>query len=80
MLVVVAEHERADAQLVGDRSRVRERNRRREVVVDEVIGHEHRRVPERFNLACEVGELPARPSLAATDTKPESAVVHGFGP
>ena len=48
MLVVVAEHERTDAQRVGDRGRVRERDGRRELVVDEVVGHEERRVPERL--------------------------------
>ena len=60
MLVVVAEHERTDAQRVGDRGDVRERDRRREIVVDEVVGHEERRVAERLGLAGLLGQLLAR--------------------
>ena len=70
MLVVVAEHERADAQRVGDRRGVRERDRGREVVVDEVVGHEERRVAERLGLAGLLGELLCRePHLAAMTPK-----------
>ena len=65
MLVVVAEHERTDAQRVGDRGGVRERDRRREIVVDEVVGHEERRVAERLGLAGLLGELLAGAALAA---------------
>ena len=71
MLVVVAEHERADAQRVGDGGDVRERDGRREVVVDEVVGHEERRVAERLGLARLLGELLARAALGRDDTEAE---------
>ena len=75
MLVVVAEHERADAQRVGDGGDVRERDRRREVVVDEVVGDEERRVAERLGLARLLGQLLARAALGGDDTEAESAIV-----
>ena len=80
MLVVVAEHERADAQRVGDRGDVRERDRRREVVVDEVVGHEERRVAERLGLARVLGQLLAGAALGRDDTETEFAIVHEAGP
>ena len=80
MLVVVAEHERADAQRVGDGRGVRERDRRREVVVDEVVGNEQRRVPERLDLAGELRELLARTTLADPDTETKWLCSHGVGP
>jgi hypothetical protein len=57
MAVVVAEHERADAQRRGDRGRVRERDGRRQWMIDEMVGYEQCRVAERFRLAREFGEL-----------------------
>ena len=79
VLVVVAEHERADAQRVGDGRDVRERDRGREIVVDEVIGHEERRVAERLGLARLLGELPPRAALGRDDTE-SKRTIHGSGP
>ncbi len=76
VLVVVAEHERADPQRLGHRGRVRERNGGCEVVLDEVVGDEQRRVAERLDLARELGELLARAALAAGHTETKSAIVH----
>ena len=70
VLVVVAEDERTDAQCVGYGGDVRQRDRRREVVVDEVVGHEERRVAERLGLARPLRELLARAALGRDD--PES--------
>ena len=50
MLVVVVEHERADAQRRRVRGRHRDRGHRRELVA-EVVGHEQRRVAEVLELA-----------------------------
>ncbi len=76
VLVVVAQDERADAQSVGDRGRVRERDRGCEIVLHEVVRHEQRRVSERLGLTRELGELPARPPFAAGNRETKSPVVH----
>ena len=55
---------------------VRERDGRREVVLDEMVGDEERRVAECLGLACELGELLTRPTLAAGDAEAKSAIVH----
>ncbi len=76
VLVVVADDEAPDPQRVGNRGGMRQRDHRRKVVVDEVVGHEEGRVPERLGLARERGEVLARPTFAAGDAETKSAIVH----
>ena len=57
MAEVAVEHERPDVERRGDGGRGRHRGDRSEALV-EVIGHEHRRVAERLELADRVGPRP----------------------
>ena len=51
---------------------------RRELVVDEVVGHEQRREPERLGLARQLGELLARARVVRDQSEAEPAIVaHG---
>ena len=58
VLVVVAQHEHADAKRVGDRGRDRDRDHRRQLGAHEVIGHEERGVAQRFDLSGTLAPTP----------------------
>ncbi len=78
MLVVVAEHERADAERVGHGGRVRKRNRGRQLMVDEVVRHEERRESRGFGAAGELGEILGRLRVAGDAAEAEAAILrHG---
>ena len=63
---------------VGDGGGVGERDGRRELVVDEVIGHEQRRDPRTFGAAGELGEVLRRRGVVRDQSEAELAVVgHG---
>ena len=70
MLVVVVEHERADAQRRGVRGCHRDRGQRRELLA-EVVGHEQRREAEVFELAGLVAPRRRRLHLAHLHAEPE---------
>ena len=80
MLVVIAQNERPHTQRVGDRGDVRKSDRRREVVIDEVVRHEQRGEAERLGLARLLGELLAGTTLGDDDTESELAISHDSGP
>ena len=75
MLVVVAEHERPDAQRLGDGGGVHERDSRRELVIDEVIGHEQRRDPGAFGRRASSVKSFADAVSSAIKSEAELAVV-----
>ena len=53
---------------------------RREVVVDEVVGHEERRVAERFGLPRLLGQLLAGGAFGRDNTESKIAIAHVSDP